>query len=339
MKKLFILLIVFLIAGLSFAGDKARKGTTGADELLIPVGARGIATGEAFLSSVMGLEAIYYNPAGLAFQPGSEVMFSYMTYIADINISYFAIGTNLDDLGSFAFSLKSLDFGDIPVTTFESPDGTGASYSPSFIIAGISYSKVITDRVSIGINTKLISESILEVSATGFALDFGVQYRFSNRLSIGATVKNIGTNMTFSGSNMQVRTSIPGAQEGTRDGAFEVVAEAFQLPSYFELSAGYLFDFNESNQLQVASTFRNNNALEDQMKIGLEYGFANAFFVRGGYNLMLQGSDDSIFRFSLGAGINYNFSEFGAISFDYAYRDVNAIFDSNHIVTLKIILE
>ena len=37
-----------------YAGDVARKGTTGAEQLLIPVGARGIATGGAFVSNLVG---------------------------------------------------------------------------------------------------------------------------------------------------------------------------------------------------------------------------------------------------------------------------------------------
>lgn len=323
----------------NFAGDKARKGTTGADQLLVPVGARGIATGEAFLSNVTGLEAIYYNPAGFAHANGSEAMFSYMTYLADINVSYFAIGTNLGDLGSFAFSVKTFDVGDIPVTTFDAPDGNGDLYSPSFLTAGLTYSKIITDRVSVGVNAKVISESILDVSAVGFAVDFGVQYRFSNNLSLGAAVKNIGTNMVYSGSNLQFRTGIPGTVPGSRTGMFEVVAEPFQIPSYFELSLGYKYDINEQNMLQVASTFRNNNVLEDQMKFGLEYGFNQMFFVRAGYDLLLENMNQNTFGFTAGAGINYQMTEGINFVLDYAFREVKEFPTANHIFTVKLGIE
>lgn len=336
MKKIIIVLAVLFSVMNTNAGDKSRKGTTGADQLLIPVGARGISTGEAFLSNITGLEAIYYNPAGFAHTSGSEAMFSYMSYIADINVSYFAIGTNLGDLGSFAFSVKTLDIGDIPVTTFESPDGDGSSYSPGFLTAGITYSKIITDRVSIGVNAKVINESVLDVSATGFAVDFGVQYRFSNNLSLGATVKNIGTNMEYSGSNLEVSTGIPGSLPGSRDGNYTVTSEAFQIPSYFELALAYDYDIDEQNMLQVASTFRNNNALEDQMKFGLEYGFTNTFFLRAGYDLLLENTNQNTFGFSIGAGVNYAFSDEIKINFDYAYRDVKEFPTANHIFTLKL---
>ena len=65
MRKFFTFILI-MWSVFVYAGDDSRKGTTGADELLIPVGARGIATGGAFLSNITGLEALYYNPAGFS---------------------------------------------------------------------------------------------------------------------------------------------------------------------------------------------------------------------------------------------------------------------------------
>lgn len=331
------LLLIFLISSvLIYAGDPSRKGTTGAEQLLIPVGAQGIATGGAFLSNVTGLEAIYYNPAGLSLYNGSEAMFSYMSYLADINVSYFAIGTNLGDLGSFAFSIKTFDFGDIPVTTFEQPDGTGATYSPSFLTAGVTYSKVITDRVAIGVNAKLISESIQSVNASGFALDFGVQYRFPSNVSIGAAVKNIGTNMRYTGADLQVKSKVPGSQPGSSLGAFEPVTEEFQIPSYFELSTAYSYDINEQNNIMVGATFRNNNSFEDQLKFGFEYGFNKNLFARAGYDMLTENMKESVFGLTLGAGVNYQIAGGVGIAFDYAFRQVKDFPSPNHIVTVKL---
>jgi opacity protein-like surface antigen len=330
MRKLIFTVILITSTVLVYAGDPARKGTTGADQLLIPVGASSIATGGAFLSNVKGLESIYYNPAGLSLSYGSEAMFSYMSYLADINVSYFAIGTNLGEFGAFAFSIKTFDFGDIPVTTFESPDGDGSTYSPSFLTAGITYSKIITDRVSIGVNAKVINESIL---------DFGVQYRFPSNLSIGASVKNIGTNMVYEGGDLQVKSGIPGSQPGTPTGSFEVVAEEFQIPSYFELSTAYNYNFNEQNSLLIGTTFRNNNALEDELKFGMEYGFQNTFFVRGGYDMLLENIDQNTFGLTFGAGLNYSFTDGMGLAFDYGFREVKDFPTPNHIFTVKLNIE
>jgi opacity protein-like surface antigen len=339
MKNFLMIVLVICCTTLVYSGDPARKGTTGADQLLIPVGARGIATSGAFISNITGLESIYFNPAGLNSTQGSEAMFSYMNYIADINVSYFAIGTNLGAIGSIAFNIKTLDFGDIPITTADNPDGTGATFSPAFLTAGVTYSKVVTDRVSIGVNAKVISETIMNTSATGFALDFGVQYRFPNNLSIGATVKNIGTNMAYSGSDLQYRTDIPNANPGSPRGVSGAVTEEFQIPSYFELSTAYRYNINEMNNLIIGTAFRSNNVAEDQMKFGLEYGFNQMFFIRGGYDMMVENTNQSIYGLTFGAGLNYSLIDGMGLAFDYAYRDVKDFPTPNHIFTVKLMLQ
>ena len=112
MKK-FVTILSFLLAiTLLQAGDTSRKGTTGAEQLLIPVGARSIATAGAFIANTTGVEAIYYNPAGLAVSGKSELMISYMDYLADLNVTYLAAAANLGEFGAIGFTYKSLDFGD-----------------------------------------------------------------------------------------------------------------------------------------------------------------------------------------------------------------------------------
>jgi opacity protein-like surface antigen len=336
MKKIILTLIVLLIATSIYAGDVSRKGTTGADYLLIPVSARGIATGGAFVANLTGLESIYYNPAGLDVSSGTEFMFSYMSYLADVKISYLGASTNFGDFGSLGFTLKSLAFGDIPITTVDFPDGTGSTYSPTYLTLGLTYSKVITDRISVGTNIKVLSESIENVSANGWAIDLGVQYKFTPDLMIGAAVMNIGPNMQYSGPELSAFTGIPGSNPGTPGGQYEVITESFQIPSYFLLSLAYNLNFNEQNNLLLASTFTANNSLEDVMNFGLEYGFLENFFVRGGYNLLLENTDQNIFGLTFGAGVDYQMGSDIGFAFDYAFRDVKDFPTENHVFTIKL---
>ncbi|MFC2103207.1 PorV/PorQ family protein [Bacteroidota bacterium] len=339
MKKILLLILSFLMAISIYAGDVARKGTTGAEELLIPIGARGIATGGAFIANITGLESIYYNPAGLDVYPQTEAMFSYVNYLADINISYFAVGTSLGDFGSLAFDIKTLDFGDIPVTTVEFPEGNGSTYSPSFLTLGLTFSKVLTDRISIGTNFKLISESIQTASAVGFAIDAGVQYRLTESFMIGAAVKNIGSNMQFAGQNLTTRTGIPGTVPGATSGSYQIVTESFQIPSYFQASITYALNINEQNNLLLASSYTANNSLEDIANFGLEYGFMETFYVRGGYNLLVENTSDYIYGMTFGAGIDYKVGGDVGFTFDYAFRDVKEFPTSNHVFTIKLAFE
>jgi len=336
MKKLLLIMMSLIFTTAIIAGDVSRKGTNGAEEVLIPVGARGIAVGGTFAANITGLESIYYNPAGLDVNPRTEAMFSYINYLADINISYFAIGTALGDFGSIAFDLKSLDFGDIPITTNQYPDGTGQFYSPTFLTLGFTYSKILTDRISIGTNFKLITESIQNTSASGFAMDAGVQYRFTDEFMFGVAIKNIGTNMAFSGGDLSQRSQIPGGTPGSVPGTYEIVTESFQVPSQFVMSMTYGLNINEQNNLSLASSFTVNNSLEDLLAFGLEYGFLNNFFLRGGYGVSLENTEQSIYGLTFGAGVDYTVGGDFSIIFDYAFRDVKEFPTSNHIFTIKL---
>ena len=68
-NKILIMITVIVLAfsaTVALAGNKDKIAGAGAQELLIPVGSRGIAVGGAFNAIVTGNEAIFWNPAGLA---------------------------------------------------------------------------------------------------------------------------------------------------------------------------------------------------------------------------------------------------------------------------------
>ena len=157
-----ICLVTVLASSSLFAGAIRSQGTAGAAQLLIPVGAQNLALGGANVSLVNGVNALYVNPAGTSGLEGTgEATVSDMTYLADIGITYAGLVTNLGAIGSFGVSVKTLDFGDIPVTTASETEGTGAFFSPNFLTLTTNYSKQFSDNARFGVNLKLISEQIM----------------------------------------------------------------------------------------------------------------------------------------------------------------------------------
>ena len=142
--------------------------------------------------------------------------------------------------------------------------------------------------------------------------------------------------MSYEGSDLQYKTTIPNSVPGTTPAAYEVVTEEFQIPSYFELSVAYDYAVDNQNNLALATTFRSNNSLEDHLNFGMEYSFSKILFLRGGYNLLSENQESSIFGLTLGAGLSQELGNNLDISFDYAYRDVKDFPTSNHIVTVKL---
>jgi hypothetical protein len=336
-----LVLLVGMLSMTALAGNKDRIGTAGAQELLIPVGARGIAIGGSSMVFSTGAEALYWNPAGLSRgEYGVEALLSSMKYIADINVTYGALAISAGEFGALGFSVKSIGFGDIPLTTEQFPDGTGESYSPAFINVGVTYSKLLTDRISVGLTTTLITEKILSTSATGVAFNVGLQYHNLGiqGLDLGVAVKNIGSNMTFDGSDL-LKTAT--AAEGLRGSQFyKVQAAAFELPSSMEIGVGYQRKFDEVNNATIGVLFRNNNYQDDEYNFGGEYSYNNLFFVRGGYTFAPQATKDAvgqnsyIYDYTLGAGLHYKVGDLD-LAFDYAFRHMK-LFDSNNVITLRV---
>lgn len=340
------ILLILLVASLAMAGGGNRAGTSAAPELLIPVGARDIALGGASVATTSGINAIYWNPAGLSRSSHSaEAMFSHMSYIADMNVNYFAVASSFSDFGTLGISLKSLDIGEIPVTTEEAPDGTGEIINPTYVTVGATYSRLLAENISVGVTANLISERIERVGATGFAFNAGVQY--SNLggiggLNIGVAMKNIGPQMKFDGPALNRFATTP---EG-RQGYYKVDAGSFELPSTIEIGASYMNKFAEDNSITLMSLFQNNNFSDDEYKVGLEYGFRNMFFVRGGYDLAENTKDENlttatgadettyIYGGTFGVGVNYDAADI-TIGVDYAYRAVK-FFTGNHVISVRL---
>jgi len=344
LHKVFIvsLAILMLVCIQAFAGAPNRAGTNAAPELLIPVGAKYIALGGSGASVVNGLEAIYWNPAGLdRMDYRAGAMFSQMSYIADMNLSYAAAAAKFGSLGTIGISFKSLAIGDINITTEDAPDGTGAVFTPQFINVGLSYSRALTDRVAFGGTMKIISETIDRVGATGFAFDLGVQYQNLGDiegLSIGVVLKNLGPGMKFDGNGL-LRKANP--EDVARSASFyKVVAGTDELPSTLDIGLAYKATLMEKNTLQVMGTFVNHNYDDDYANLGAEYAFNDMVFLRAGYAYALTNRKDAvdsnphIFGFALGGGFKYNFGGV-TMMLDYAYRDVN-YFSGNNVFTLGL---
>ncbi|NWF50103.1 MAG: PorV/PorQ family protein [Ignavibacteriaceae bacterium] len=336
------LAVLLVLSAEIFAGGGRRNGTAGAQELLIPVGGRGLSLNGSYIAGIEGSEAIYYNPAGLSLMNSSvEVLFSQMNYIADIGVSYAVVATQFEGFGALGLSIKSIDFGDIPVTTVEAPQGTGSVFSPTYVTIGLTYSNYLTDRISVGANFKLISEKIMRVSATGFAFDAGVMYNgFAGLegLKIGIVLRNLGPSMSFDGPDLLRVAEDPLSNRGFQ--YYQIDAAPFELPSQLELGIAYERSFANDIKGLVMTSFENNNFSNDQYKLAAEFSYNDLVFLRGGYAFQPEADDnpsfedeENIFGVTLGAGVKLKTAL--DITVDYAYRFAR-FFDANHLFAVKL---
>jgi len=332
-------LLVVMTTGVLLAGSGNRTGTGGASELLIPVGTRDMGLGGATVATTTGLNSLFFNPAGLTMSDRSvNLMFSHMSYIADIGIEYGAASATFAGIGTIALSVKSLSVGDIPVTTTTDPDGeSGATYSPQFFIAGLTYARQLSDRVSVGLTSNLLTERIGEVSATGVAFNAGVIYTNLgdvNGLSLGVVAKNIGPQMRFGGPGLYQLASV--ATQSRPPQYYQIEAATFELPSTIEIGVGYKYIPAERNVLLLTTAFQNNNFSDDEYRIGAEYAYDNTLFLRVGDSFAPQtpSNSDYIYGVTFGVGIQYPLGD-TQLSVDYAYRDAQ-FFSGNNTISVML---
>ncbi|MBL7013153.1 MAG: PorV/PorQ family protein [Candidatus Marinimicrobia bacterium] len=336
-----LLLGIFFLSTAVEAGSKARRGTAGAQELLMPLGSKGTAMSGAYVAGITGVEAAHWNIAGLGGMEGNgEAMFSQSNWIAGIDMSYGIVATSVG-ANMFGVSLKSFNFGDIPVTTSSQPDGTGEMYSPRFFTLGAMYARRVTDRIRFGTEFKIVNESIMRETATGFAVDAGVQYNINN-IQLGASIRNLGTNMKFSGSDLDEFHQPDGTDPGTPNEPRQIGTSQFEMPTTFEMGVAYNKSFS-GNDVILAASFLNNNFSFDEYRFGAEVKTMGMLYLRGGMAFAQdpepfgddgiegttddsddvvweQKTEDFIWGPSFGFGLDFSKLLGVGLSVDYAYR-------------------
>ncbi|MDB3905557.1 PorV/PorQ family protein [Crocinitomicaceae bacterium] len=288
MKNILIItFLTLLIAPAIHAGNEDRVGSAGAAHLLVNPWARSSALGDAGYAQINGLEATYTNIAGLAFTEKTQIKFNYSNWMGSAGISFNSAGIaqRISENGVIAISVQSMNFGDIPITTVENPEGNIGFFSPRTNIFNVGYARKFSSSIYGGINFKVISESMSNMKANGIAIDAGIRYVTGeqDQLKFGISLKNVGPVMRYRGDGLAQQV------EYTSTGfiaSLEERSATFEMPSLLCIGGSYDFIFNESNKLNVALGFTANSFSNDQYRIGVDYGMTNdkmAFNLRAGY--------------------------------------------------------
>ena len=323
------------------AGGLDRLGTSGAQELRIPVGAASIATGGSTVALGDGLRNVYWNPASLAGTDQSEGMVSYSSYIGETKVNYGGISTHLGSQGQIGLTVKILNIGDIIVTTEDAPEGTGEVLNPNFGVFGITYARRMTDRVHLGFTGAYVSEKVADVSASGLAMDLGVQYDTGWRgLRFGFAMKNIGPSMRFQGANLEQRGVLPGDDPSASGHVLQLQAASFEIPSYLQIGVCYDIPMGGDHRASLFGAFQGNNFSTDEYRLGAEVPIGNILALRGGFvgQLPIKEADrqeNYLYSFSYGAGFNFKMGD-RPFALDWAGTHVGDFFDDTQQVSLHI---
>ncbi len=333
-KTLKIVLPSVLALGMLFGGDESRIGTSGGNQVLVPVGARGIAMAGSERVFSGGLESVYWNPAGLARSTSTSALATSMEMFGDVGVNYFGVASPIGEMGALGVTVKSIDMGDIPVTTVQDMDGVGGgTFKPTLSTFGLTYANAFSDRAFFGVTGKLVYESIPRASASALALDIGVQYTgFADveGLGLALALTNIGTDMNYTGSGL---TSQAVGDDGIQD-FYNSEASHDKLPSTYNMSLSY----SVSGAI-LGVTYTSHNFSYDELNFGAEYTLMDMVYLRGGFTSPMLEEDsmndgETLFSTNFGAGLKYALYGVNLVV-DYTYRGTDT-FDPSSVLSLGL---
>lgn len=331
---LYVLIVVLTCTPLLNAQPGPNQvGTTAASFLELGYDPKGLAMGDAVVSTVKDLSSVYWNPAGLANMTNNEVFFAYQPWLVNTQTFFVSAGFALPSIGTFAVSLLGINYGEMDVTTMELQEGTGETFNPMDIAAYISYGRNLAPWFGFGASIKYIHSSIFHTTADAVALDLGVIVTTSflspaddkDGLKIGMSLSNYGTRMQYSGLDLLGSIDISPDEAGNyKDVQVEYKTDSWELPLIFRLGVSFNPIVTTRHRLTMAADALHANNNNETVNFGAVYtlnmpGLAKVFF-RGGYKALLM--EDSEFGPTFGTGL---LLEEQKIQLDYAYRDLGIL--------------
>jgi hypothetical protein len=163
------------------------------------VGARTLGLGGAFVGEASDVSTVLWNPAGLSTLVPNEVRFETARLFEDTQVYEAGFAVPGNRLPSFGISVVSLRSGNFQRTNeLNDPLGTFSEGETAYLFT---MSRALTPRFSLGMNAKLVQQTVESFSANGFGFDVGGLYDVTPTLRVGASVMNLG------GPNLTLRAT------------------------------------------------------------------------------------------------------------------------------------
>lgn len=215
----FIMLILFV---LTFSVNIFSQGEAAVPFLLLAPDSRAGGVGESGTGLADNSAAIFWNPAGIAFQTGTEISITHSNWLPqfklDLFYDYLTFRQYIEELdGSVTASITYMNFGEFVRTgeTDPTPLGTFRSFDAALTLG---YATKIHQDWGLGFNFRLIHSRLSDVSvgeekgkgvATSVSFDIGAMWRpktlyipftdinIGEQLSVGMNLSNLGPKIYY----------------------------------------------------------------------------------------------------------------------------------------------
>ena len=235
------------------AGPAAHAQVGGAAVVFLQIepDSRSAGMGNAGVAVADNVNAIFWNPAGLARQEGTEISLTHSTWLPEFNAGlyyeYLTAKHRVDGIGTFGAHVTYLNLGEHEGRDAQNnPTGTFTSYDAA---TGISYGTNVLKNLSLGTGVRMIYSNLAPGQSVGaqetragvtLGFDFAALYSVP-RIQAGGT--NIGVNLGFNLANMGPK--IQYSDQGQAD----------PIPQNLRMGYAVTFDFDEYNKLTLTQDF------------------------------------------------------------------------------------
>lgn len=311
-------------------------GQTAFPSLQIPSSSRGLAMGNTGIASATENQQLFYNVAKTAFlQNFHQASASYIPWMravsTDTRLLSLNYTGNVFNTSAIGLQVNYLDLGTI--TTRDNNGATLAEYKMREYNIGTSYALQLNERASLGVGLKLLGQTAFgEGPRNVFSFCGDVSYYqyvplgdANRKIEWGVTVSNLGPKIAYSSSAF--KTSLP-LNVGVGVGYSDTDESGSVFSAGMDLNRSFVaYDSTVGKRLP-------------RLNFGVEYGYANEFFVRGGLSFESKNVGNRTF-FGLGVGYKgYVMDQSWGIDVHYLvpFGSVAAVspFQNSYGFTLKV---
>jgi hypothetical protein len=172
----------------------AGPGTTSADFLRIPIGARPAGLAEAFTGFSDDVYALAYNPAGIAFLSRQELGMTYDAYASGVNHAWTGYIHPLR-FGTYGLAINALNVA--PFDSYSNSDQPIGQTSALDSEYQLSYGLRISDTFAVGGSGKYITSRLNTTNASTVAADLGALWIPATGVRFGAALLNLGNGLHY----------------------------------------------------------------------------------------------------------------------------------------------
>ncbi|MEQ9310868.1 MAG: type IX secretion system outer membrane channel protein PorV [Balneolaceae bacterium] len=333
MKKTYLLLIAFALFVFPVVSN-AQVAITAVPFLQIEPDSRGAAMGNTGVAIADNASALFWNPAGLAFQTDNQISITHSNWLANFNVSdlfydYLVGKYYVEGIGTIGAHLTYLNLGEQAQTNATSSDVI-SKFNSYELALGLSYGFEVNKNLALGTSLRVIYSSL----ASGTSVD---QQKVNPGSSVGVDLALLYKTNPFSigGNNARFSTGFnlsnigPGMQ-------YTDNAQKDPLPTLLRFGVAFDLDLDPEgfNRITIASDVTKVMARKKEV-VRTQAGVSDTTYIASGPIEALFDSWGTFERnngqeivslslvqqFMIGAGAEYWYNDLFALRGGFYYED------------------